>query len=242
MLYNIGGLKRAAVTETIRASPHEAEARSPVAEPQERLSTLHAASIRALDVFIAGSALIAVLPLLVIVAILVYAFDPGPIFFAQRRIGVGGKPFRCYKFRSMAVDAQARLEELLRVDENARLEWARDHKLKKDPRIIGIGSFLRKSSIDELPQLVNVLKGDMSVVGPRPIVEAEIVKYGRYFTHYCATRPGITGLWQISGRNNVSYRRRVAFDVAYSRSRTLKLNLKIIAFTLPSVLLANGSY
>lgn len=203
---------------------------------------IDAAATRALDVVLSLAGIIFLFPLLLVIAILVFAFDPGPIFFAQKRIGFGGKRFRCYKFRTMATDAEARLQELLRTDPAAREEWEKDHKLRNDPRIIGIGGFLRKSSLDELPQLFNVLKGDMSIVGPRPIVDAEVVRYGRYFQHYCTVRPGITGLWQISGRNDVSYRRRVAFDVAYSRSRSFGLNCKIITFTIPSVLLAKGSY
>ena len=111
-----------------------------------------------------------------------------------------------------------------------------------DPRVIGIGRFMRKTSLDELPQLFNVLRGEMSLVGPRPIVAGEVARYGRYFQHYCDMRPGITGLWQISGRNDVSYRRRVAFDVAYCRTRSTAMNVKIIALTVPSVLLQKGSY
>lgn len=201
-----------------------------------------AAATRALDIVVALGGLIFLFPLLLVIGLCTFVADPGPIFFAQRRIGLGGKRFRCYKFRTMATDAEARLQELLRTDPEAKAEWDRDHKLRNDPRIIGIGGFLRKSSLDELPQLFNVLRGDMSIVGPRPIVEAEVVRYGRYFRHYCTVRPGITGLWQISGRNDVSYRRRVAFDVAYSRSRSFVLNCKIITFTIPSVLLAKGSY
>ncbi|MEG3174716.1 sugar transferase [Sphingomonas sp. RB3P16] len=214
--------------------------RAPTSKETVLLS--RASAIRALDLTVALAALAFLFPLLVLVAILVFAFDPGPIFFAQRRIGQHGVHFRCFKFRSMATNAEERLQHVLQTDLAAREEWQRDHKLKRDPRITGIGGFLRKSSMDELPQLINVLKGEMSLVGPRPIVDAEVSRYGRYFAHYCLTKPGITGLWQISGRNNVSYRRRVAFDVAYSRSVSFKLNLKILAYTIPSVLLAKGSY
>jgi exopolysaccharide production protein ExoY len=197
---------------------------------------------RALDVTIALVALIFFLPLMLVIAALVYATDPGPIFFAHRRIGKGGRHFRCFKFRSMAVNAEALLSDLLANDPVARAEWARDHKLKNDPRITTVGAFLRKSSLDELPQIFNVLCGDMALVGPRPIVDAEALRYGRYFAHYCSVRPGITGLWQVSGRNNVSYRRRVAFDVAYSRSRSALFDVKILAMTVPSVVMARGSY
>lgn len=197
---------------------------------------------RLIDVAIALVALVFLFPLLVVIAICVALSDRGPVFFAQDRVGCGGRMFRCYKFRTMAVDADARLKKLLAENPRARAEWLRDHKLRDDPRIVGIGSFLRKSSLDELPQLINVLRGDMSLVGPRPIVPSEIYRYGRYFHHYCDVRPGITGLWQISGRNDTSYRRRVAFDVAYSRSRSAGFNLKILLLTVPCVLLAKGSY
>jgi lipopolysaccharide/colanic/teichoic acid biosynthesis glycosyltransferase len=195
-----------------------------------------------MDVVAALIALVFFLPLMLVIALLIYASDPGPVLFAHRRVGKGGRHFRCLKFRSMAVDAEARLAELLANDPAARAEWSRDHKLKRDPRITTVGSFLRKSSLDELPQLFNVLRGEMGLVGPRPIVDAEVDRYGRYFSHYCSVRPGITGLWQISGRNDVSYRRRVAFDVAYSRSRSALMDAKILALTIPSVVFARGSY
>ena len=197
---------------------------------------------RGLDIVIAAVALLFFAPLMIAIALSVYAADPGPIFFAQRRIGRGGRMFRCLKFRTMATDAEARLQELLRTDPAARAEWDRDHKLRNDPRIVGIGSFLRKSSLDELPQLFNVLKGEMSLVGPRPIVEAEARRYGRYIAQYCSVRPGITGLWQVSGRNDTTYRRRVAMDVAYSRRRNAAMDIRILAVTVPSVLRAKGSY
>ncbi len=153
----------------------------------------------------------------------------------------GGRLFRCCKFRTMAIDAEERLTELLDRDPEARAEWARNHKLRNDPRITSLGGFLRRSSLDELPQFFNVLKGDMSLVGPRPIVLAEVGFYGRYFNDYCRVRPGITGLWQISGRSLVSYRRRVALDVTYVRSHCAMLYMKILARTVPAVLRGYGS-
>jgi lipopolysaccharide/colanic/teichoic acid biosynthesis glycosyltransferase len=182
------------------------------------------------------------LPLLVAVALAVWMQDRGPVFFAQRRLGRGGRSFRCLKFRTMAVDAEARLDALLSRDPFARAEWARDQKLRKDPRVTRLGNFLRKSSLDELPQLFNVLRGEMNLVGPRPIVEAEICRYGRRYAHYCSVRPGITGLWQVSGRNDVSYRTRVAMDCLYATRRTLGLDLYILATTIPVVLGRRGSY
>lgn len=213
-----------------------------VSTPQRERPKLDRFAIRAMDVIIALVSLVFFAPLMVIIAIISFVSDPGPIFFSQLRIGRHGRMFHCYKFRTMAVNAQERLDEVLRTDPVARAEWARDHKLRNDPRIVGIGRFLRKSSLDELPQIFNVLKGDMSIVGPRPIVMAEADRYGRYLRHYCAVRPGITGLWQISGRNDVTYRRRVAFDVAYSKHVSPLIYLKVMILTVPSVVMARGSY
>ena len=199
-------------------------------------------AIRMLDIVVASLAIIWLMPLLVLVALLVKSSDGKQILFAQPRIGRGGKMFRCLKFRTIVVDAEARLAELLENDPVARAEWALDHKLKNDPRIIPLGGFLRKWSLDELPQFFNVLRGDMSIVGPRPIVASEASRYGRYITTYHKNRPGITGLWQISGRNDVSYRRRIACDVVYTRSRSLLTDMRIIVMTAVVVLNARGSY
>ncbi len=181
-------------------------------------------------------------PLMLAVALAVFVQDGGPIIFAHRRLGRGGRFFSCLKFRSMATDAQARLHHLLAANPEAKAEWDRDHKLRNDPRITPLGDFLRRSSLDELPQLFNVLRGEMSLVGPRPIVEAEARRYGRRIRHYCSVRPGITGLWQVSGRNDTSYRRRVAIDVVYSRKKSLLLDARILLMTIPAVLLRRGSY
>jgi lipopolysaccharide/colanic/teichoic acid biosynthesis glycosyltransferase len=198
--------------------------------------------IRALDIVISLLALIFFAPVLISVGLMVKAQDGGSIFFGQTRIGYGGRDFTCYKFRSMLTDADVRLKNLLAVDAAARAEWIRDHKLKTDPRITGFGRFIRKTSLDEFPQLWNVLKGDMSLVGPRPIVQEEICKYGRTFVRYASVRPGITGLWQVSGRNNVSYNRRVAMDRLYCRRRNVAFYLYILAATVPSILAQRGSY
>lgn len=197
---------------------------------------------RLLDVLIAGAMLLFTLPLFALVAIAIMVSDPGPIIFGHKRVGRGGKPFRCLKFRSMVVDADARLRALLACDPSSAREWALHQKLRGDPRITSIGAFLRKSSLDELPQLLNVLRGEMSIVGPRPIVEAEIVRYGRSYRHYCKVRPGITGLWQVTGRSNVSYRRRVALDRLYVNSKCLSRDMGIIVKTIPAVLIRDGSY
>ena len=197
---------------------------------------------RVINSMLALVLIVALAPVMAMVALLVWGQDRGPVFFAHRRIGRDGHLFPCLKFRSMAVDADARLERLLATDEAARLEWVADHKLRNDPRITAIGVFLRKSSLDELPQLFNVLRGEMSLVGPRPVVFAEAERYGRWFSHYCSVRPGITGLWQVSGRNEVSYRKRVAMDVLYSRRKSAALDIQILLNTIPAVLLRKGSY
>jgi exopolysaccharide production protein ExoY len=198
--------------------------------------------MRAIDIAGASAAMLILLPLFVLVAILVRLTSRGAIFFGQQRIGRDGRMFTCYKFRSMAVDAEQRLHDLLANDAAAQREWLRDHKLKNDPRITPIGGFLRESSLDELPQFLNVLKGEMSLVGPRPIVTGEIPRYGRYLSSYASVKPGLTGLWQISGRSNTSYRRRVALDVAYARSKSLRLDIRILLATVPAVVGARGSY
>jgi lipopolysaccharide/colanic/teichoic acid biosynthesis glycosyltransferase len=185
--------------------------------------------------------LVFVLPLMLLTALAVLLQDGGPILFRHRRIGLDGQTFGCLKFRTMGVDAQERLAELLARSPAAREEWARDQKLRHDPRITAVGHFLRKTSLDELPQLFNVMAGEMNLVGPRPIVESEIARYGRRFRSYRAVKPGITGLWQVSGRNDVAYGTRVALDSLYARRRSLRLDLWILVMTVPAVLTRQGS-
>ncbi len=197
---------------------------------------------RAIDICLSLIGLLFLLPLFLCVALLIVLDDPGPVLFRPLRIGRDGRTFTCLKFRTMKCDAEAQLQHLLAVNTSARLQWETEHKLRDDPRITGLGVFLRKSSLDELPQLWNVLIGEMSLVGPRPIVAAEISRYGRHFRFYCSVRPGMTGLWQVNGRNDVSYSKRVAFDVAYARRQSTLLNLKILAATFPAVLLRRGAY
>jgi exopolysaccharide production protein ExoY len=190
---------------------------------------------------IALAALLFFAPLMLLTALAIWAQDGQSVFFGHRRIGKDGKVFPCLKFRSMAVDAEARLLRVLETDPAARAEWDREFKLRNDPRITALGHFLRKSSLDELPQLFNVLRGEMNIVGPRPIVAAETVRYGRWFPRYCQVKPGITGLWQISGRNDVDYKRRVALDVCYVRRRTFMTDIRILFMTVPAVLLRKGA-
>jgi exopolysaccharide production protein ExoY len=195
-----------------------------------------------MDVAIALAGIVMFLPAFVLIAIAVGLERRGPIIFTQHRMGLHGVAFRLYKFRSMDVDGDRIFSDYILSNPDAAAEWARDHKLQRDPRVTPLGSFLRRSSLDELPQLFNVLLGQMSIVGPRPIVAAEVPKYGRFFRFYCSVRPGITGLWQISGRNHVSYRRRVAMDTVYANRKSVLLDIKIIAATIPAVLRRTGSY
>ena len=199
-------------------------------------------SLRLIDIVLSALLLIFLLPVMLLIAAAVRMEGDGPVFFGHQRIGRGGASFRCLKFRTMVPDAERRLQELLAIDPVARREWAQDQKLREDPRITRIGRFLRRSSLDELPQLLNVLKGEMSLVGPRPIVHAEVMKYGRYYADYKSVRPGISGLWQISGRNDICYRKRVALDVVYARRRSVGLYLAVVFRTPVRVLLSTGCY
>jgi len=196
---------------------------------------------RLLDITIAALALLFFLPLFLLIAVAIKIADPGPVFFRHRRIGLGGKTFGCWKFRTMVVDAESRLAAILAQDPEAAREWQENQKLVHDPRVTWLGNFLRRSSLDELPQLFNVLLGEMSIVGPRPIVETEAARYGEHFALYCLVRPGITGLWQISGRSDIRYFERVIMDVRYVSSRSLMRDIRIIVLTVPSVLAARGS-
>ena len=197
--------------------------------------------LRGLDIAIAALAIVFLLPLLLVIAAIL-ALQGGPIVFSHKRVGHGGRAFYCYKFRSMVVDAEERLARLLRDDPQALAEWQKDHKLRNDPRVTPFGRFLRRSSIDELPQLFNVLRGEMSIVGPRPIVDAEVPRYGRRIAAYYRVKPGITGLWQVSGRNDVEYRTRVAMDCLYAKSVRPSLYIYLVIATVPAVLSRRGSY
>jgi len=211
-------------------------------EDAPQAPSVHVLLCRFCDIIIATAVLIFIAPLLLIAMIIIWSQDGGPIIFAHRRVGRYGRPFDCLKLRSMRVDAAAQLAHILATDPQARAEWDRDQKLRDDPRITKFGRFLRRSSIDEFPQLWNVLKGEMSLVGPRPIVPAEVARYGRRFQDYARVKPGITGLWQVSGRNDTSYRRRIALDVMYSRSFSAPLYFKILLMTAPAVLFSRGSF
>ena len=185
---------------------------------------------------------ICILPILVIIALWIYKDSPGPILFKHVRIGKGGRPFGCYKFRSMCVDAKEKLEELLSKDPKAREEWERDFKLKNDPRITKSGNFLRRTSLDELPQIFNVLKGEMSLVGPRPIVKEELPRYGDFVRDYLSVKPGITGYWQINGRSDTTYEERVMMDTWYVQNWSLWLDIMILWRTVKAVAGGKGAY
>jgi len=168
--------------------------------------------------------------------------EGGPVIYRHRRMGRDGKSFECLKFRSMVPDADEKLRVLLERHPELKAEWLRDHKLRDDPRVTAIGRFLRRTSLDELPQIWNVLRGEMSLVGPRPIVREEMMRYGRWMRTYFSAKPGLTGLWQVMGRNDTNYRRRVAIDVYYVRKRSALLDLYILLKTTRVILGGGGAY
>jgi exopolysaccharide production protein ExoY len=191
---------------------------------------------RTIDILLALFGILLLAPLLIICFIAVIATSPGPALFSHRRVGFNGKSFGCLKFRTMVTDAPQRLQHLLESDPAAAAEWAATCKLRNDPRITPIGTILRKSSLDELPQLFNVLRGDMSIIGPRPVTQDELVRYASAASAYIACRPGITGLWQVSGRSTTTYSKRVAYDEYYAQNWSLALDAKILIITVPALL------
>lgn len=197
---------------------------------------------RAIDLVVAITALVLLSPLLLIVALIVKLSDRGPVLYSHTRIGFGGAPFGCMKFRTMKTDASAQLVELLQNNPAARSEWEATRKLKNDPRITAVGDILRRSSIDELPQLINIVRGEMSLVGPRPVTAEELPRYGEHMWAYMAVRPGLTGQWQTSGRNDVSYDYRVSLDVHYLNNWSLARDFVIVAKTIPALFSQRGSY
>jgi undecaprenyl-phosphate galactose phosphotransferase len=190
---------------------------------------------RLLDLVVASVMVLLLFPLMLVVALAVCA-DGGPALFVHQRLGRNGRPFKCLKFRTMVLRSDVALRELLATNPAAAREWAETQKLRKDPRVTRIGAFLRATSLDELPQLFNVLLGDMSLVGPRPIVRDEAPRYGADVQYYYAVRPGLTGLWQTSGRSELSYEQRVRLDVAYVTGRSMLKDVKILLKTVRVVL------
>ncbi len=196
---------------------------------------------RVLDVLVSGTALLLLSPVMLVIAALI-KLDGGAAFFGHKRIGRDGKVFPCLKFRSMVVDGDRVIKKYLEENKEAAEEWKATQKLKNDPRVTRIGKFLRGTSLDELPQLINVLKGDMSLVGPRPIVREEVAHYNHDIAYYYRVRPGVTGLWQVSGRNDVTYAQRVQMDSWYVRNWSLWHDIAIIFKTFPAVLKRSGAY
>lgn len=197
---------------------------------------------RGVDFVAALSVLLLLSPLFLFTAGAVRLSGPGPVLYGHERVGLGGRKFRCLKFRTMHADADRLLQDHLARSPEARDEWRAHRKLRNDPRVTSLGRVLREYSVDELPQLLNVLWGDMSLVGPRPVVEAELARYGAAATHYLTARPGITGLWQVSGRSDTGYARRVELDVRYVTTWSVAADLSILLRTLPVVIGARGSY
>ncbi|WP_246472585.1 sugar transferase [Azospirillum tabaci] len=218
------------------ASAAELVARLPATAPLHRNRVK-----RAFDLVGAVGLILFFGPLMLIVGLLI-TLDGGPAVFGHRRIGTEGRDFTCWKFRSMVVNAPEVFEKLIESDAEARAEWEATRKLRNDPRITWIGRFLRRTSLDELPQLFNVLTGDMSLVGPRPIVQEEVARYHVCFPFYTRCRPGLTGLWQVSGRNDVDYGRRVQLDTAYLLGWSLWGDIRILLRTVGVMLSGKGAY
>ena len=228
---------------TSSSTPHQhvAEFISQDVLPFGEARRLERAAKRSLDVSVSALALFLLLPLLLLICVCVWASDRRAPIFRHTRIGRGGRSFGCLKFRSMVVDGDRLLQAHLAANPDAQREWAETHKLTHDPRITPLGQVLRKTSLDELPQLVNVLKGEMSLVGPRPIVTAELARYGAAFPTCFSVTPGVTGLWQVSGRSDCSYAERVALDLDYASRWSLSRDLSILLRTIPAVLAQRGS-
>lgn len=191
---------------------------------------------RAFDIAVASTVLLLFSPLILTVAALIWVTQRNTVIFKHERIGFSGRKFYCYKFCTMVPNADGVLRDYLASNSEAANEWRENQKLKHDPRVTFLGHIMRKSSIDELPQLLNVLKGDMSCVGPRPIVDSEVERYGADMAHYMRARPGISGLWQVSGRNSLTYDARVALDAHYVRNWSFLTDVVILLKTIPAVM------
>ncbi len=236
------------IMETIGFTPFDEKGPhgSGLSTNQTHLASEHSvvggASKRLFDFCVALLALILLAPLFIFVAVAIKLVSPGPVLYGHKRIGYNGRSFRCWKFRSMVTDGDAVLAEYLADHPHEREEWVRNRKLRDDPRVTRLGAVLRAYSVDELPQIINVLKGDMSIVGPRPVVLDELKMYGSAAAQYLCTRPGITGLWQVSGRSDTSYDQRIKLDTQYVQNWSLITDLWIIMRTIPAVIGSRGSY
>ena len=232
---NLAGITNSAVVARDFAGTFGVEIKYNLLDPWARRAK------RVLD--LAGSALggLLIIPLVATIVVLIKLDSPGPAFYGHWRIGAGGRHFRCWKFRTMQPHAERLLEEYLRANPDLRAEWEENQKLRDDPRVTRVGRFLRASSLDELPQLWNVLRGEMSLAGPRPIVDAEVHKYGNVYELYKRIRPGMSGFWQVAGRSDTTYAERVAIDSHYVRNWSVWFDVVILARTIKIVLLGRGA-
>jgi Undecaprenyl-phosphate galactose phosphotransferase WbaP len=233
---NLGGITNSAVIARDFAGNFGVEIKYNLLFPWARRTK------RALDLLLTMVGGLLIIPLLIAIAILIRLDSPGPAFYGHRRLGAGGEHFRCWKFRTMYTNAEQMLDEFLQGKPDLRAEWEHNFKLRDDPRVTRVGRFLRHNSLDELPQLWNVLKGEMSLVGPRPIVDAEIPKYGTVYETYRRIRPGISGLWQVSGRSDTNYTNRVELDAYYVHNWSVWLDLVILVRTVLIVIMRRGAY
>jgi Undecaprenyl-phosphate galactose phosphotransferase WbaP len=197
---------------------------------------------RLLEMFLVIIGGLVILPFLLLIALIIKLSSPGPVLYGHKRLGLNGKHFHAYKFRSMVKDADKKLQSLLDADPRLKEEWEASHKLKDDPRVTKIGKFLRRTSFDEFPQLINILKGEMSLVGPRPVTDPEIEKYGENARRILTVKPGLTGLWQVSGRSDTDYAERVSYDLYYIQSWSVWLDLWILYRTPGAILKGKGAY
>ena len=214
-----------------------------IKEKVEVKKVLYKVVKRLIDILggLVGCVLLVPITVAIYIARKVLKEDEGPMFYEHLRYGKDGKKFRIYKFRSMCIDADKRLKEYLEQNEETRKEFEENHKLKDDPRITKLGKFIRKTSIDELPQFVNVLKGDMSLIGPRPIVDGEIEKYGENKEKFLSVKPGLTGYWAANGRSNITYEERMKMELYYVDNISFKLDIQIFFKTIISVIKKEGA-
>ncbi|MEO0881129.1 MAG: sugar transferase [Pseudomonadota bacterium] len=196
---------------------------------------------RVLDIVLSCLLFVFLSPAMLIIGLLIKLQDGGSMFFIQSRRGQGGVYFLCMKFRTMRPDADEILKTILATDPVMAAEWEENQKFQRDPRVTFLGQFLRRTSLDELPQLLNIIRGEMSIVGPRPIIDEEVERYGDQIKAYDSVRPGVTGLWQVNGRSDTSYKKRVAYDTAYAADVSVWKDLWILLRTIPAVLFARGA-
>jgi undecaprenyl-phosphate galactose phosphotransferase len=213
------------------------------AKPSLSCKVRHIPLKRIFDIAFSSFVLILGSPLFLCIAVAIRLSSKGKSIYAHKRVGRAGRSFKCYKFRTMYMDADKKLNHILQTDAQLKKEWEENRKLKNDPRVTKLGAFLRKTSLDELPQFWNVLKGDLSVVGPRPVVQEEVVKHlGIKANKILSIRPGLTGIWQVSGRSDTSYSNRILMDEEYVDTQSLTLDIKLILKTIPSMIASRGAY